>query len=92
MRDVDHRTQQVADIIANTLTAWPEMTWEDVLAINASTGWTYVAHAYEGYSEPRSQCYSGLRLDTPDLRRAWDIARQLVADTVGDEDSFQDTY
>ena len=85
MSEIEPRTRQVADIIANTLTAWPEMTWEDAQDINARTGWTHVAHTSASHDQSPPLCPSGLRLDPPQLRQAWNLARQLLEDAAGDD-------
>ncbi len=69
----------MADIIAYILEEQPDLTWEEVRAINQRKGWSY-EYWYEGYSDPYPRRVESDRLRPMDLQKTWELARDMIAD------------
>ena len=71
MDNTDDRVRHAAVAMAGTIEAWPDTTWEDVLATNEGAGWV---DARGSESDTVA-----VVLGPEELRAAWDLARELAA-------------
>lgn len=79
--DLEDRVEHVAGAMVDMLRLLPRPIWRHVVWTNRSTGWTYELPYYQAYPltgrmEPLR--VEGDRLDEVNLRRAWDLALEVL--------------
>ncbi len=79
--DLEDRVEHVAGAMVDMLASPYRTTWDHVVRINRTTGWTYELPYYQAYlvtGRMERLRVEGDRLDEINLRSVWDMALDVV--------------
>ncbi len=79
--ELEDRVEHVAGSMVGMLGSCPRPTWSNVERINRTIGWSYELPSYQAYRF--THCLGPLRvegdrLDEVNLRRAWNLALEVL--------------